>query len=108
MDKKYRKMLKVMEGKEKFSPDPGGGENWFLYILRCHDGSFYTGIAKDLKRRLTMHEKGKAARYTRSRRPVALCYTEELSGRTEALVRECRVKALTRQQKEELVAGSNL
>lgn len=95
-------MLKVMEEKEKFSQPPG--ESWFLYILRCHDGTLYTGITKDVERRLEMHEKGQAARYTRSRRPVTLRYTEELSGRTEALVRECRVKSLTRKQKEELIA----
>ncbi len=96
-------MLKVMEEKEKFSPPPGDPESWSLYILRCHDGTFYTGITKDIERRLEMHNQGKAARYTRTRRPVALCYTEKLFGRTEALVRECQVKSLTRKQKEELI-----
>lgn len=78
-------------------------EPWFLYILQCSDGSFYTGIAKDLQRRFQKHNEGKGARYTRTRRPLTLLYQENCKGRAEALIRECAVKALSRRQKESLV-----
>ena len=79
-------------------------EAWYLYILRCIDGSFYTGITKDLDNRLKKHNDGKASRYTRTRRPVELLYQERCRTRTQALVRECEVKAFPRKKKEELVA----
>ena len=62
------------------------GEPWFLYIIECSDGSFYTGITKDVDRRLQEHNAGKASKYTRRRLPVRLRYTEECADRTEALV----------------------
>ena len=78
-------------------------EVWFLYILKCTDGTFYTGITKDLERRFKMHNQGKASRYTRSRRPVELCYQEICAGRSAALLRECEIKTYSRPQKEKLV-----
>ncbi len=78
-------------------------EPWFLYILRCENDAFYTGVTKDLKRRLKMHNNGRASRYTRARRPVRMVYHEDCAGHAQALVRECKVKALSRKEKEQLV-----
>lgn len=93
--------MKEMEAFGQRRPDGG----WFLYILRCRGDTFYTGVTKDLERRLKMHNNGKASSYTRARRPVALVYYEECAGRARALVRECEVKALSRRKKEALVSG---
>ncbi len=98
-------MLKVMRKKEEAGRRKQNSQKWFLYILHCKDGSFYTGVTKDLERRLKMHNGGKASHYTRSRRPVKLLYQESCTTRTQALVRECAVKAFPRKKKEELIAG---
>jgi putative endonuclease len=95
----YKRMLKGMQKKRRRKK----GEPWFLYIIECSDGSFYTGVTKNIGRRLQEHNAGKASKYTRLRLPVRLRYTEECAGRAEALVRECEVKALSRAKKEELV-----
>lgn len=76
---------------------------WFVYMLRCGDGSLYTGCTNDLYRRLKAHQSGRGAKYTRSRRPVALVYQEELPDRSAALRREAAVKRLTRAQKLALI-----
>ncbi len=76
---------------------------WFVYILRCADGSLYTGIAKDLDRRLEQHNAGTASRYTRSRLPVTLEYQEEQPSQSMALKRELAIKAISRKAKEALV-----
>jgi predicted GIY-YIG superfamily endonuclease len=76
---------------------------WFVYLLRCVDGSLYTGITNDLSRRCSQHSAGTASRYTRSRRPVALVYHEPQDSRSVALRRELAIKRLTRLQKESLV-----
>lgn len=76
---------------------------WFVYILECSDGSFYTGITNDLDRRQQQHNEGTASRYTRSRRPVILRYQESCESRSQALIRECSLRLLTRKQKEDLV-----
>jgi predicted GIY-YIG superfamily endonuclease len=78
----------------------------FIYILRCRDGSLYTGIAKDLARRLERHRLGKASKYTRSRLPVILVWKRRLLTWSRALQEEHRVKALTRAQKETLLSVS--
>ena len=78
-------------------------EPWFLYIIRCIDKTLYTGITKDLDRRFKMHNDGKASRYTRTRRPVKLVYKESCSSRVQALVRECKIKAFSKEKKERLV-----
>ena len=78
--------------------------NFNLYILRCKDGSLYTGIAVDVEERLKMHRSGKGAKYTRGRGPLELVYTEKCGSRSDALKREIAVKRLTRQKKEELIA----
>lgn len=77
----------------------------FVYILRCRDGSFYTGAAKDLAARLRKHEAGRASRYTRGRRPVALAWSRRVRTWSAALRAEHRIKRLPRAEKEALVAG---
>ena len=72
---------------------------YYVYMLRCGDGSLYTGSTNDVERRLRVHQSGKGARYTRSRLPVELAYQEELPDRSAALRREAAIKKLTRDQK---------
>lgn len=76
---------------------------WKLYILRCGDGSLYTGIAMDVAARLEVHRSGKGAKYTRGRGPLELVYTEDCGSHSDALKREITIKRLTRQEKEELI-----
>ena len=78
---------------------------WFVYIVRCADDSLYTGIAKDVERRIVEHNSSAAlaASYTRARRPVALAYREAADTRSAALKREYEIKQLTRQEKDELL-----
>lgn len=75
----------------------------FVYILRCADGSLYTGIARDVERRLAQHQAGKASRYTRGRLPVTLVWTREVGSWSLALREEIRIKALPREKKEEML-----
>ena len=79
--------------------------DWQVYLLRCADDSLYTGVATDLERRLQQHngELSGGARYTRSRRPVVLAYSENCDNRGAALRREAEIKRLTRTQKIELI-----
>jgi putative endonuclease len=77
---------------------------YYTYILQCSDGSFYIGMTNNLERRLRAHNEGVASKYTRSRRPVILCYQELCGTRSQALIRECSLRLLSRKQKEELVA----
>jgi putative endonuclease len=83
----------------------GQDKPWFLYIVECSDGSFYTGITNDIERRKQQHNEGIASRYTRSRRPVEIRYQENCGSRSQALIRECSVKLLSRKEKVELVKG---
>lgn len=75
----------------------------FVYILRCGDGSFYTGIAKDVERRLAQHRAGRASRYTRARQPVVLAWSREVETWSVALKEEIRIKTMSRAAKEALV-----
>lgn len=79
-----------------------------LYILRCADGTYYTGITTDVSRRLAEHNglSGTGAKYTSSRRPVELVYESSFPSRSDALKEEMRVKQLTRAQKQELILDS--
>jgi len=77
----------------------------FVYILRCADGTLYTGCAKDPEARAKAHNDGRAARYTSGRRPVSLVYTEEVDSLGGALRREHQLKRWTRRKKEALIAG---
>ena len=67
---------------------------WYLYILRCGDGSLYTGITTDVPRRLEAHRQGKGAKYTRGRAPLTLCHQEECGTHSEALKRELAASAM--------------
>ena len=75
---------------------------WLVYMLRCCDGSLYTGITTDLHQRLRAPQAGKASRYTRSRLPVTIAFTESQPTRSAALIREAAIKRLSRPQKEQL------
>jgi putative endonuclease len=77
----------------------------FVYIVRCADGTLYTGYAVDPHARAQKHNLGRGAKYTASRRPVALVYSERFRSKSRALKREWELKRLTRDQKEVLVAG---
>lgn len=80
-------------------------ENWFVYIVRCSDNTLYTGVAKDVAKRLQQHNCAKAgAKYTRARRPVELVYQEAAAGRSQAQQREYRIKQLSAEQKRRLIA----
>jgi len=76
---------------------------WTVYLLRCGDGSLYTGIARDVVRRLRRHNEGRGAAYTRARQPVTLVYQEKARDRPGALRREWAIKQLTRAEKEQLL-----
>ena len=104
MHPKYKRMIKKMAEKGTASGTQADGQ-WVLYILRCRNDTFYTGVTKDMGRRLKMHQAGKASLYTRTRLPVRLIYYEYCAGRAQALVREYEVKALPRRGKEALVAS---
>lgn len=78
----------------------------FTYILRCADGTYYTGWTNNLEKRLAAHNAGTASKYTRSRRPVELVYHECFETKEEAMGREWRIKQLTRAQKEALINGT--
>ena len=75
---------------------------WKLYILRCGDGSLYTGITTDVDKRLEAHRRGKGAKYTRGRGPLELVYWEDCGDHSAALKRELEIKALPREEKLKL------
>ena len=79
---------------------------WKLYILRCGDGSLYTGITTDVQKRLATHRSGKGAKYTRGRGPLELVYSEECGSHSDALRRELEIKRLPREEKETLIRQS--
>ena len=74
-------------------------QRYWVYILRCSDGSLYTGATTDVERRILRHSAGRASKYTRSRLPVTLAYLEEVASRGQALRRESAIKKLSRTQK---------
>ena len=78
----------------------------FCYILRCADGTLYTGWTNDLARRLAAHNAGRGGKYTRARRPVELVYSEAFHTKEEAMSREWHLKRVTRQEKLRLIAGA--
>ena len=79
------------------------GDKWYVYILRCGDGTLYTGITTDVSRRLQMHRSGRGAKYTRGRQPLELVYTEACEDHSQALKREWQIKQLPRAEKEKLI-----
>lgn len=78
---------------------------WLVYMLRCSDGSLYTGITNDLSKRLAAHAAGRASRYTRSRLPVTVVHTEPKRSKSTALKREAAIKKLDRAAKERLMTA---
>ena len=78
---------------------------YIVYILRCADGSLYTGITNDLERRVAVHNSGKGAKYTRSRLPVEPVYWESATDKPTALRMEIAIKRLTREEKLRLIAS---
>lgn len=81
--------------------------NYWVYILECKDKTFYTGITTSPTARLSKHNKGIGAKYTRNRRPVRFIYLEQSSNRSEASKREYAIKQLTRQEKKDLVRSEH-
>lgn len=81
--------------------------NW-VYMLRCGDGSLYTGWTNDLENRLRAHQAGLGGKYTRAHLPVELAYFETLPTRREAMRRECALKLLSRSEKLELISGKDI
>ena len=78
-------------------------KKWYLYVLRCGDGTLYTGITTDVQARFAQHQAGKGAKYTRGRGPLKLVYTEECDDHSAALKRELAIKALPREEKEKMI-----
>ncbi len=76
---------------------------YYIYILRCNDDSFYTGWTTDIKRRVLHHNEGKGAKYTRSRLPVQVVYSEKFSTKEAAMQREYEIKQLSRAEKRILI-----
>lgn len=78
---------------------------WYVYMLRCADGSLYTGAATDVERRFAEHKSGRGAKYTRSHPPLAVVYREECADKGAALRRESAIKRLPRAEKQRLAEG---
>ena len=76
---------------------------FYVYILLCYDGSFYTGYTKDVATRIHLHQIGKGARYTKVHKPQKLVYSEEYGSRSLAMKREREIKKLSHQQKQDLI-----
>ena len=87
-------------------PPAEPGAPFWVYVLRCADGTLYAGVARDLSRRVSEHngERRNGARYTAARRPVCIVYQRQFANRSLAQQEEARIKALTRAEKEALIA----
>jgi putative endonuclease len=81
-------------------------DQWCVYIVKCNDGTFYTGCTNDLNKRIATHNLGKGAKYTRARLPIILVYTEIQNNVSDSLKRENVIKKLTRQQKIKLISDN--
>lgn len=96
----------ALPGQEVPATEPGEAvPPWRVYIVRCLDRTYYTGITTDLKRRLAEHNSGCGARYTRSRRPVVLVYSEPAGSRAAAAKREYQIKKMPLSEKKNLFRG---
>ncbi len=73
--------------------------NWFVYLLECSDNTLYCGITNNLEKRINTHNNGKGAKYTRGRLPVSLFYFEEVESKSSALIREIKIKRMSKEQK---------
>ncbi len=72
---------------------------WYIYLLECFDGTYYTGITNNLEKRIFLHNSGKASKYTRARLPVRLLFSKEVENKSQALKEEYRIKKLPRHKK---------
>lgn len=77
----------------------------YTYMVRCRDGSLYTGWTNDLEKRIQAHNQGTGAKYTKTRRPVELVYYEEYESKIQAMKREYEIKQLPKKKKEEMVSN---
>ena len=80
----------------------------YTYMLKCSDGTLYTGWTNDLEKRVEAHNSGKGAKYTKARRPVELAYYEEFETKEQAVKREYAIKQLGRKEKQKLIAGKKV
>ena len=94
-----QQLKRVIKRRKKISRSAG----FLVYILRCSDGTLYTGYTRDLKARLKLHNSGKGAKYVRGRTPAAVVYSRAYQDHRSAVREEFRIKTLTRLEKEELV-----
>jgi len=76
---------------------------WFVYLIRCRDGSLYTGITTDVERRFAEHVAGKGAKYLRGRGPLTLAFQQQVGSRSSALVTEATIKKLSKAEKEAII-----
>ena len=76
---------------------------YYVYILKCCDGTLYCGYTNDVEKRFETHQSGKGAKYTRGRLPLELVYTEEFETKSEAMKRECEIKKMSREKKMEII-----
>ncbi|MFA5645629.1 MAG: GIY-YIG nuclease family protein [Candidatus Ratteibacteria bacterium] len=95
-EKKAQEMHTKAEGKETA---------WYVYMLRCCNNAFYTGITTDVSRRITEHLAGKGGKFTRSFTPVELVFMERCRTKAEALIREASIKRMRKKEKKEMIAG---
>lgn len=95
MNPKYLRMIRGMK--------KGMSKEWSVYIVRCGGGTLYTGIAKDVESRIKKHNAGKGAAYVRTRLPAILLYQENGFTRSQALIREAKIKTMSRPLKEKLI-----
>jgi putative endonuclease len=98
-----RAAKKAAKKKAKKAVRAARPEPWWTYLVRCGDGSLYAGATNDLERRVRRHAEGKGARYTRSRPPIVLAWSEKQRDRSAALKREAALKRLRRSAKEALI-----
>ena len=80
---------------------------YYVYVILCVDGSFYTGYTKNIDTRIKLHESGKGARYTKMHKPQKIAYLEVFDSRAQAMKREKQIKKLTHQQKLNLISSRN-
>lgn len=107
MGSSYKKMITGLMRKES-KRRRKKSKPWHLYILKCADGTLYTGITNDVNKRFAVHQSGKGAKFTRTRLPVMLAYQEPCRSRSAALIREYKIKSLSRKKKEELASLSEV
>ena len=81
--------------------------SYYVYVILCSDGSFYTGYTKNIETRIKLHENGKGARYTKMHKPQKIAYLEVFDSRAQAMKREKQIKKLTHQQKLDLISSPN-